>query len=201
MTLVKADNFISDGFTGEITFRKWLDEQDIGYLYISQEQYYYAKAFKGNTKRPDFLMSLPSLGFISVDVKHHSIQQYDGEDCFTLNIRNEVEKAVNFEDVSNLPLWYAYFPKNSEERNRPSCWYFISARKALSEGVVRTKTNDPYLSIELEHFTCVEESQDLSPLLDFKFKNKLCLKDLAIKIHEELKISKQESIHNKEYSC
>jgi hypothetical protein len=184
MTLVKQSSIQKDGKDGEIAFKNWLNSQKIGYLYISQEIEYFAKVFQNDFKRPDFLILLPRIGFISIDVKHHDVKSYDNKDCFTLNIKQEVDRAVNFEDFCKVPIWYAYKKKNDKN---DSAWYFISAYDAISKGEIRhsQKTDDDYLSIELKDFKLISKSEDLSKLLNVKLENNHTLKDAQEKMKEK----------------
>ena len=65
------------GSEAEIKFREWLDRDNIPYLYLQQDTQTLSIAFKKyfSGKRPDFLILIPNLGFIFVDVKYKKLSQ------------------------------------------------------------------------------------------------------------------------------
>ena len=151
-------NIEEQGKEGESLFQKWLDSHDLGYLRVDQERSTLPKIFKDSIKRPDFLLLLPSIGFIAIDVKNYTLQK----NSYTLKIDRELERAISFEHYTRIYLWYAYRSKDDEGYKK---WSFISAHRAMEKGIKkRNKKKENYLEIEKKYFTEVIESSDLGGL-------------------------------------
>lgn len=146
------------GNEGEELFQQWLDEMKLGYLYVRQDKDRFASLFKGQVKRPDFLVLIDSIGLIAVDVKNKALSR--GE--YTLGIDNEIKPVLNFERLFRLPVWYAYCNK------RNNTWYWISALKAINSGIgnIRTNVKDkkPFLAIKLSEFVEIKQNEDIGRL-------------------------------------
>ncbi len=147
------------GMIGETALNNWFKTIEISYLYINQSQETFSGLFKGNVKRPDFLVLFESIGMIAVDAKNYTL--FNGE--FSLPFEEELRRTLSFERLFRIPVWYAYL---HEENGNSEVWYWISALKATEVGTVRknTKTGDKFLTIALNHFERVEKAQDLSKL-------------------------------------
>ncbi len=187
LTMTKTkEAYEQEGKAGEIAFRKWLDVEQVGYLYIDQTLEFFSHTFKKDIKRPDFLLLIPKVGFMAVDVKHHKTGTYDDKTCFTLNIDKELNRAVGFEDLSKTSLWYAY--KNKDD-GKDESWYFIDATTAITKGIVykNNKKNDEYLSIDIKEFKKITTSKDISnSLLSLNFDSKnTSLKKLVDTFHSD----------------
>lgn len=50
------------GADAEASFQAWLDESRLPFLYATQNQQSVPKHFKGQLKRPDYLVALPFVG-------------------------------------------------------------------------------------------------------------------------------------------
>jgi hypothetical protein len=64
---------IDKGIQGEKEFNCWLKDNELSYLYIEQSKSTFSTLFKGNVKRPDFLLLLESIGMLAVDVKNYTL--------------------------------------------------------------------------------------------------------------------------------
>jgi len=54
----------------EDKFKEWLNDNKIPFWYIQQDAFTFAHAFKEEmTRRPDFIILLPNIGFIITDVE------------------------------------------------------------------------------------------------------------------------------------
>lgn len=148
------------GKIGEARLNAWLKSIGISYVYLDQSQDTFPDLFKGNVKRPDFLVLLESIGLIAVDAKNYTLTAA-GE--YTLPLETELKRVLAFERLFRIPVWYAYMGKDSETT---SVWYWISALKALEVGHVRKnrKKDEDYLAIKLEHFERIEKNEDLGKL-------------------------------------
>ncbi len=146
------------GRKGEDALNDWLKQEGLSYVYICQNPDTFAPLFSGDVKRPDFLILLEAIGLIGVDAKNHT--QSNGE--YTLQLENEVRRAVTFERLFRIPIWYAYLHQDSEK----TAWYWISALKAVEVGEVRknSKSQEQFLAIKVEHFECIKTNDDLGKL-------------------------------------
>ncbi len=123
-----GDNEVSrkKGVEAESNFKKWLDGHNIPHLHIKQDQDYEALSFilgsRFNAKRPDFILLLPSIGPLVVDVKYRKCKK--GEPFF-LNIE-EVAKYSNLQRWFNLQVWYVI-----ESPYDYQTWFWIPLSKVL----------------------------------------------------------------------
>jgi len=150
---------IKQGKDGEQLFQAWLNGQELGFLRVDQEKDSLSTIFKDAVKRPDYLLLLPSIGFIGIDVKHHKLRK----SCFTLTIDKEIERAIAFEHYTRIYLWYAYKDRDYEGHD---VWYFISAQKAYEKGEVKNNASQKskFLSIDIKHFEKITKAEDLGKL-------------------------------------
>lgn len=144
------------GHEGEKALNAWFKQHKLAYVGICQNKNSFATLFHGTAKRPDFLLLLPSLGMIAIDAKNYTPSR--GE--LTLSLEEELKKALTFERLFRLPLWYAYCDKANLGQN----WYWISALKALEVGEVRDGSNGQFLAIKMEHFETIASPKDLAKL-------------------------------------
>lgn len=161
------------GKVGETAMNAWLKSNGLSYVFIDQSVDTFASLFKGNLKRPDFLILLESIGLIAVDVKNYAKFDDMGNPAFTLRLADEVRLVLAFERLFRIPVWYAYYtkPKDDEEK---IVWYWISALKALEVGTVRAKdvedkitgekTKEEFLVIRHAHCQVIEANEDLGKL-------------------------------------
>lgn len=151
-----AQSIEQRGQLGEEAFRDWLDDEGLGYLYINQDLDLYAALFKGNVKRPDFLVLLESIGMLAVDVKFYTLSG----GVYTLKLEEEVRRVLAFERIFRIPVWYAYLGQDEVT------WYWLSALKAIEVGEVRTNssTGEEFLAIRVSEFEAVKTNTDLGKL-------------------------------------
>ena len=74
MNNIGSENVIK-GEEAEAKFQEWLDKNNIPYLYIQQDKEKFASFFKTGFKRPDFIILIPNIGLILVDVKYRVISE------------------------------------------------------------------------------------------------------------------------------
>lgn len=151
-------NIKEKGLEGELALNEWLNKNGLSYLYIDQSINSFSSLFSNNLKRPDFLVLLESIGMIAVDVKNYQMSR----GVYTLSMEAEFQKALTFERVFRLPLWYAY----RGDIEGQEVWYWISALKAIEVGELRTnsKTGDKFIAMRIEHFEIISTNQDLAKL-------------------------------------
>ncbi|MFP5390296.1 MAG: hypothetical protein ACLGI6_01950 [Gammaproteobacteria bacterium] len=136
----------------------WFQSIGISYLYINQSPDMFAKLFKGDLKRPDFLVLLEAVGMIAVDAKNY--KAYNG--TYSLSFEKELRRVLAFERIFRIPVWYAYL---GEESGGPQVWYWISALKALEVGEVKkSKTGEEFLSLKHIHFEQIVTGEELGKL-------------------------------------
>lgn len=146
------------GKVGEKQFEKWLNEHGFGFVGFQQNKDDLAHAFRGEVKRPDHLLLIPQIGFIAVDVKNK--KQSGGG--FTMDIDGEIAKALEFERLFSIYLWYAF----KDRCAKGDQWSFISAYDAMTHGEVRTNSSEgtQFLHIPIYHFQTVSNMDDFQKL-------------------------------------
>ena len=68
MILTRAERRIQ-GAAAEDRFRAWLDRCHLPHIYVEQSPLTFPENLHGTIKRPDFLVGVPTIGTIAVDVK------------------------------------------------------------------------------------------------------------------------------------
>jgi len=94
-------------------FQRFCDEKNYHSLYFDQQPDTQSSYNKNqHVKRPDFLVSIPSIGNIFFDVKARSFKGkiINGKrfEIFQIHVR-EIEEFQNLVKVTGLPLWFAFF--------------------------------------------------------------------------------------------
>ena len=154
----EKEKTIKDGKDGEEAFAKWLDEEGLGYVWITQTPDTFAARFNGTVKRPDFLVVLESIGVLAIDVKHCTSSNNE----FTLEIDRDLKRILKFERISRIPIWYAF-----HEKNKVGCWHWISALKIQEEEYderTNKSTNKDFLVIKKTEFIEISSNDDLGQL-------------------------------------
>lgn len=146
------------GKKGEKQFEKWLNEHEFGFVSISQNKDDLAHVFQGTVKRPDHLVLIPQIGFIAIDVKNKTASGGG----FTMDIDGEIAKALEFERLFGIYLWYAF----KDSRSDGTQWHFISAYDAVEFGEKRTNTSEgsDFLFIPQDRFQTVGNMADFQKL-------------------------------------
>jgi|SRR3989344_1427589 len=128
MNIISEDN-IKKGSEVEAKFKEWLDSHKIPYLYIQQDTETFSPSLKEyfNGKRPDFMILLPNLGFIFVDVKYKKINETFK--TFPLDSL-ETTKYSGLQRKFNLQMWYVLSNENFDYKT----WFWIPVSKVLEEG-------------------------------------------------------------------
>lgn len=95
----------AQGEAAETRFRAWLDRCTLPHIYIEQSPLTLPQSLKGRIKRPDFLVGIPAVGTIAVDVKAKSV--YDNA---VIVDAYEHRTLLAFETFFNISVWFACFP-------------------------------------------------------------------------------------------
>lgn len=141
----------------EQEFQKWLIRHIIAYFSINQSIATFSPALKKYfTKRPDFQILIPNIGYILVDVKDK--KQATKHNKFFLNAE-ETDKYVNLQRKFNLQTWYVI--SNSDYNY--NTWFWIPASKALESGFhfISKETGTKCLSVPIEDFIQVSSDDSL----------------------------------------
>ncbi|MFH1823149.1 MAG: hypothetical protein ABH817_00305 [archaeon] len=154
---------IQRGKEAEQGFQNWLDKHKIPYLYIQQDVETFSPALKKyfGTKRPDFMLLIPNLGFIFVDVKYKKIN--DKYKKFPLD-SIETKKYSSLQRKFNLPIWYVI----SNESYDYKTWFWIPVSKVLEEGripkFVSSKSKEYFFAIPIHEFIQISDDDSLDRL-------------------------------------
>ena len=141
----------------EQEFKNWLDKNEIPYWYIQQDLETFSASLKRFfTKRPDFMILLPNLGFIFVDIKDQEPAiKYDK---FYLS-DEEVDKYVNLQRNFNIQVWFVI----SNSKYHYKTWFWAPLSKITKAGFVfetKDKMRKCY-SVPINEFVQVSENDTL----------------------------------------
>lgn len=104
MTLTRSERQVQ-GQAAEDRFRGWLDRCCLPHIYVEQSPFTIPEPLRGEIKRPDFLVGVPTIGTIAVDVKAKRIYR----DTLIIDVY-EHRTLLNFETYFNTSVWFACFP-------------------------------------------------------------------------------------------
>ena len=96
---------VVQGQQAETRFRGWLDRCILPHMYVEQSPLTVPKGLRGEIKRPDFLVGVPTIGTLAFDVKAKSV--YDDRIFIDAD---EHRMFRNFETFFNISVWYVCFP-------------------------------------------------------------------------------------------
>jgi len=117
------------GDKGEDAFRDKCNKWGCEFLFISQEPGFdmSEKIRKSDEKRPDFVLTVPYIGPILVDVKTTKKSDRAGRDrtnSFRV-ILGEHDKLKRLEKEMNMRIWYAFFERKEDWSLVDDTVYFI----------------------------------------------------------------------------
>lgn len=104
MTLTRSQRK-AQGQAAEDRFRVWLDRCHLPHIYVEQSPMTIPQHLRGEIKRPDFLVGIPTIGTIAVDVKAKQVYR----DAILIDA-TEHRTLLNFETFFNISVWFACFP-------------------------------------------------------------------------------------------
>ena len=146
------------GNRAEEKFMEWLKFHKIPFWYIQQNMESFSDGLKDyRTKRPDFMVLVPYVGSIFVDIKKKKpAKKYKK---FYLD-EEETNKLCNLQNFFNLQVWYVL---SNDEFYHYDIWYWIPVSKVLEVGkLYRQKNGDErYYSVKMENFIRVPTSDNL----------------------------------------
>lgn len=158
----------------EKRFKEWLDKHSIPYLYIKQDTESISSSIKRyfHGKRPDFMLLIPNLGFIFVDVKYKKLsKEYNS---FPLDSK-DTKQLSSVQRSFNLQIWYSI----SNEEYGFNTWFWIPVSKVLEEGDIRNKnrvfksgkSKEDFFAVPINKFIQISFNDSLDRLFSKIFIN------------------------------
>lgn len=142
------------GHQAEDRFRAWLDRCHLPHIYIEQSPFTFPAHLKGAIKRPDFLVGVPTIGTLAVDVKAKTV--YDNTiliDAF------EHRTLAAFETFFNLSVWFACFPPDAPHTG------YLFLNRDLARLPATTVKGTPAIAVPLRLTRAVDERRDFMAAL------------------------------------
>ena len=153
MILTKAERR-ARGAAAEDRFRAWLDRCCLAHIYVDQAPLTLPQSLRGEIKRPDFLVGIPSIGTIGVDVKAKRVYA----DTLLIDAY-EHRTLLNFETFFNISVWFACFPPDDPH----TCHLFLNRSLAgLSQSAPKGK---PAIAVPLRLTRASDERRDFMAVL------------------------------------
>ena len=145
---------VAQGQQAESRFRDWLDRCVLPHMYVEQSPLTVPKGLKGEIKRPDFLVGIPTIGTLAFDVKAKSI--YDDRIFIDAD---EHRTFQNFETFFNISVWFACFPPDEPH----TCHLFLNRSLA---GLERTNLKgEVVIAVPLKLTRPADERRDFMAAL------------------------------------
>jgi hypothetical protein len=137
------------GAVAEDRFRGWLDRCRLPHIYIEQSPFTFPEHLHGAIKRPDFLVGIPTIGMLAVDVKAKRIYR----DCLLIDA-DEHRTLLNFETWFNTSVWFACFPPGEPN----ACHLFLN--RSLAKLKPTTFKGGSVLPVPLRLTRLADERRD-----------------------------------------
>ena len=107
------------------------------------------KGLKGEIKRPDFLIGLPTIGTIAVDVKAKRVYA----DTLIIDAY-EHRTLLNFETFFNMSVWFACFPPGEQH----TCHLFLN--HSLAGLPITARNGEATIAVPLRLTKVVDDRRD-----------------------------------------
>ena len=150
----------------EEKFKEWLDKNNIPYWYIDQSLDSFSESLRDYfLKRPDFVILIPNIGLIFIDVKNK--EQLEKYDKFTLNAE-EVDNYLKVQNIFNIRTWFAI----SHEKYHYRTWFWIAASDVTNAGFVfeaKDRNKGKFYSVPIEKFIQVADTDNLERIFSKLF--------------------------------
>lgn len=153
---------IKKGRETEAKFKQWLDKHNIPYFYIKQDMGSFSNAFRNSFlgKRPDFMILIPNLGFIFVDVKYKKLNK----EHKNYPIDSEETKIYSsLQRKFNLHIWYVL----SNEEVDFKTWFWIPVSRVLELGItehISSKSGMDFFPVPSKDFIQIADDDSLARL-------------------------------------
>lgn len=144
----------AQGQAAEDRFRAWLDRCALPHIYVEQSPLTIPAALRGEIKRPDFLVGIPSIGSIAVDVKAKRV--YD--DTLIIDAY-EHRTLLNFETFFNVSVWFACFPPDEAH----ACYLFLN--RSLANLPVHARKGKDSIAVPLRVTRVADDRRDFMAAL------------------------------------
>ncbi|MAG48052.1 hypothetical protein CL617_05590 [archaeon] len=160
------------GNQAEKKFKEWLDLHNIPYLYIQQDTKTFSPSLNKyfGSKRPDFMILIPNLGFIFIDIKYRKINET--YKSFPLD-SIETRKYSVLQRKFNLQIWYVL----SNNTYGYKTWFWINVSKVLEEGrnpkFTSGKSSMDFFAIPITDFIQIATNDSLDRLFSKIFVEEL----------------------------
>ncbi len=171
----------------EELFRKFCNRSMYPYMHIDQERKTFAhKIFEEESKRPDYMVSIPDVGSVFFDVKtkpkRHFYEDLYGISmhAFTVDI-SDFKKLKRLQELTSTKVWYAYFEERKKELNKTECFTIPLTRV---ESFWLDVHNDPrwkYIQVPTD---CYNQS---TSIIDLENKCLSCKKKTCVDLKERFK--------------
>ena len=146
----------------ETKFREWLDNKGYPYLFIEQSPDSFATLFKNITKRPDYLIVLPSIAMIVVDAKERRL--HEDYETYVLDEKDEIKKLTSFQRIFRIPVWFAF----SNQGCVYHTWYWISLTEVLEKVYMReSEKYGKFRAIDIKNYITIGWEDGLEKLFRF----------------------------------
>jgi hypothetical protein len=153
MSLTKAERQ-AQGQAAEDRFRAWLDRCVLPHIFVEQSPLTIPQGLKGEIKRPDFLVGIPSIGTIAVDVKAKHVYT----DTIIIDAY-EHRTLLNFETFFNISVWFACFPPGEPN----TCHLFLN--RSLAGLPVAKRRGADAIAVPLRLTKVVDDRRDFMAAL------------------------------------
>ncbi len=139
----------AQGDAAEVRFRAWLDRCRLPHIYVEQSPITMPAHLRREIKRPDFLVGIPTIGTIAVDVKAKTVYG----DAILIDVYEQTTLAA-FETFFNISVWFACFPPGEPH----ICHLFLN--RDLARLPVITVKSKPAIAVPLRATKAVDERRD-----------------------------------------
>lgn len=144
----------AQGDAAEQRFRDWLDRCILPHMYVEQSPLTVPKGLKGEIKRPDFLVGIPTIGTLAFDVKAKTVYtQHIIIDAY------EHRTFMNFETFFNMTVWYVCFPPEEPH----TCHIFLNRDLAMLP--VSTRRGQASIAVPLKETVTADPRRDFMAVL------------------------------------
>jgi len=119
------------------------------HIYVEQSPLTFPEKLHGRIKRPDFMVGIPTIGTIAVDVKAKRVYA----DSIIINA-DEHRTLSNFETYFNISVWFACFPPDEAH----VCHLILN--RELAGLAVRAAKGKASIAVPLKKARLADERRD-----------------------------------------
>ncbi|WP_145749635.1 hypothetical protein [Nitrospirillum amazonense] len=146
---MEAQKFLSgnDGRKAESEFRSWLDRNSFPWIFLDQEpgNGYSNYLRMDGVGRPDYIVIVPFVGSIAVDVKERSfLRPYN----FYIS-QAELNKLCGFSSLSRMSIWVVFYASGDYAH-----FYIANLERVRSMGLKRYAMRDGNVCFDIPVSWC-----------------------------------------------